>query len=311
MTNNPQPNPSLPLFLDSTMISTFRACPKKFYWQYMLNLKPIGFNIHLTAGGAFAAALDVIRKTQAASSDPLDHDLLFEIGFETFLQNWNGPLDESELPPSAIAKNIHNMLAVLELYLENHHPFYDEVQPYRMPDGSVSSEFSFAIPLPISHPSSDPFIYVGRFDMLGTYTPGGFPCVFDDKTTGSLSSYWTQQWDLRGQFLGYVWACQQMGYPVSHAVVRGTGIMKTDTRFLTIPLSYDKHMIERWFEELCFTLDMMKFYHERSHWPYSFGDACTSYGGCPMKDLCLAKEPSQWFNNYEVRIWNPVSGEDE
>lgn len=305
-------NLNLPTFLDSTMISTFRSCPKKFYWQYMLNLKSLGSNIHLTAGAALASALDAIRQEQAKHSTALPVDHLYEVGFKAFLNDWDGPLDEEEIPPAYQAKNIHNMLAVLEAYINEHHPFYDDVQPYRLPDGSVSSEFSFAIPLPTKHPTTnDPFIYVGRFDMLGVYTPSGAACVFDDKTTGSLSTHWTQQWDLRGQFLGYVWACQQLGYPVSHAVVRGTGIMKTDTRFLTIPLSYDNHMIERWYLELLDTLELMKMMNERNHWPYNFADACTSYGGCPMKDLCLAREPAQWFSNYEVRVWNPVTGEDE
>ncbi len=199
------------------------------------------------------------------------------------------------------------MLYALELYLEQHHPFYDDVQPFKLDNGDVTSEFSFAIPLPINHPNGDPFIYVGRFDMLGHYGPGGFNCIFDDKTTGSLGPWWLTQFDLRGQFIGYVWACQQLGYDVSHAVVRGTGLLKENTNFLTHAIPIESHKIERWYQELLYSLHRLIQMEQEGHWPYDFADACNSYGGCPMKDLCEAKNPESWFSNYEVRIWNPVS----
>jgi hypothetical protein len=283
------------------MLSTFRACPKKFYWQYILHLKPMGFNIHLSAGAAYAAALDAIRKLQGKHDEPLDHETLFLEGFEHFLRSWQGPLDLEEHP-----KNIHNMLNTLELYLQEFHPFYDDVQPFKLDNGNVTSEFSFALPLPIKHPNGDPFIYVGRFDMLAYYKPGGFNCIYDDKTTGSLGPWWLNQFDMRGQFLGYIWACQQLGYDINSAIVRGTGILKTETKFLTHIIQYEQHMIDRWFETLCQSIEQLIHFEERDIWPYNFADSCSSYGGCPMKTLCEAKNPESWYSDYEVRIWNPV-----
>lgn len=302
---NPQPN--LPLYIDSSMLSTFRSCPKKFYWQYMQKLKPMGFSIHLTAGAAYASALDAIRSLQAKSKEPIEAELLMEHALPYFLSSWDGPLNEDEIPSRARAKNIHNMLAVLELYLKEYHPFYDNIQPYIKPDGNAATEFSFAIPLPILHPSGEQFTYVGRFDMLGIARNTNEMVVLDDKTTGGLSSYWLDQWDMRGQFMGYIWACKAMGYPVDKAVVRGTGIQITDTKFVDVDCYYPDHLILRWQNELFDSLELMKMMAERNHWPYSFGDACTSYGGCPMKQLCQAAEPQEWFNNYERNDWSPVS----
>lgn len=295
----------LPLHLDSTMVSTFRSCPRKFEYQYIEHLRPTGVSIHLTAGGAYAAGLDAARKRQAQFPEsPLPHEDVYRAAFTAFLKEWDGPLDVPDNP-----KNIHNMLHALELYLQQFHPFYDEVQPLRFSDGSISSEFSFAIPLDIKHPSGDPFVYVGRFDMLGRHVPSDRLVVLDDKTTGSLSSYWMSQWDMRGQFLGYCWACQKLGYNVTDVIVRGTGIMKTDIRFLPVPVQYSMHKLQRWEQELYYTLEQMIFYEQRNHFPYNFADACTSYGGCPMKQLCEAQHPEEWYGAYEKSIWNPIHGD--
>lgn len=295
----------LPIYLDSTMVSTFRSCGKKFEYQYVENLRAPGTSIHLTAGSAYAAALHAARVRQFQTPDaPVDLEILYAEAFKAFILEYDASLDAPDEP-----KNIHNMLHAVELYLQAHHPFYDEVQPLRFPDGKISSEFSFAIPLDIKHPDGDPFVYVGRFDLLGTHVPSSRMVILDDKTTGSLSSHWMSQWDLRGQFLGYCWACQKHGYNVTDVLVRGTGIMKTDIRFMTIPVQYAMHKIQRWEQELYYTIEQMMFYEQRNHFPFNLADACTSYGGCSMKQLCEAKDPAEWYPAYEHHIWNPIQGE--
>lgn len=296
----------LPLFLDSTMVATFRACPRKFYLTYCHNLKPRGTSIHLAAGAAMAAGLNGARQAQGASLEPLTHEQLLEAAIGPFLAEWGSCPSDPEHP-----KNIHNTFYALELYLERFPPFYDPIQPLRGADGRPTSEFSFAIPLNISHPRGDPFIYVGRFDLLGVYAENNLLVVLDDKTSGSLGSYWLRQWDMRGQFLGYLWALRSLGYDISHVVVRGIGLLKTEILFQTVPLEYPLFLIERWQNELYNTIQLMLHCHAEGHFPYSFGDACSSYGGCPMKDLCMNKDPDQWLNNYEVSVWNPVSSETE
>lgn len=298
-------SPPLPIFLDSTMVSTFRSCPRKFFWQYMHNLKPISSSIHLAAGGAFAAALEAARNLQSLTPEtPTPHELLCEAAMKAFLSSWGECPDDENSP-----KNMHNVFNAVELYLHEFHPFYDEIQPLII-GGKPATEFSFALPLEINHPSGDPFIYVGRFDLLGKYKSNDLLVIMDDKTTGSLGSYWLKQWDMRGQFLGYLWACHKLGYNVNDVVVRGTGLLKTETNFLTIPLHYPLHLIQRWEQELYYTIEQMMFFSSRKHFPYSFGDACAAFGSCPMIDLCRNKTPSDWFSNYKVSIWNPVQHEE-
>lgn len=296
------PTPQLPIYLDSTMVSTFRSCPKKFFWTFVHNLRAPGSSVHLVAGSAFAAGLEAIRNLQALHpEEPLHHEILWLEGVRAALRAVE-PYDEPESP-----KNLHNVLNALEIYLQEYHPFYDEVQPLVI-NGKPTTEFSFSIPLNIKHPrTGDPFLYVGRFDMLGVYRSNNLLCVLDDKTTGSLGSYWLKQWDMRGQFLGYLWACQKLGYDVHNVIVRGTGLLKTETNFLSLPLSYPQHLIERWEAELYNTIELICHYHEKDYYPYNFADACSAFGGCPMQQLCQAQEPENWLNNYKVEVWNPVT----
>ena len=54
--------PILPAYIDSTMMSAFRSCPRKFYNEFILGLRPPGLSIDLHAGSAFAHCLEVVRK---------------------------------------------------------------------------------------------------------------------------------------------------------------------------------------------------------------------------------------------------------
>lgn len=291
----------LPLYLDSTMISTFKSCARKFYWQFILNKVLDGSNIHLTAGGAIAASLDVIRRAQfGVPLIPVDE--LMAIALPTFLSQWGGLVVPDDHP-----KSLHRCLWALEEYLKHYHPKTDDVQPLERSDGTPTSEFTFAIPLPVNHPSGDPFVYCGRFDLLGCIRSADLHVIVDEKTTGSLATSWTRQWDLRGQFLGYTWACQQLGYPVSDCIVRGIGMYKAGPQFLAVPTHYPKHLVDRWYIQLLKTVNTIRDCYEQNEWGYDFADACSSYGGCPYVDLCKHRDPEPWFSNYSERTWSPVA----
>ncbi len=296
--------PELPIYFDSTMNSAFHACPRKFYWNFILNKVPLGESIHLKAGGAYAAALDAMRKHQFASpKEKIPHDDLYRVGTVAFIQSWG-----DYIAPEGHAKSKVNMLGALDDYLERYHPYDDVIQPLILQDGKPATEFSFAIPIPVQHPSGEPFLYCGRFDMLGTYS--GRVTVMDDKTTGYFVQNWEKLWLMRGQFIGYVWACQQLGYATSDCLVRGTAIQKRQNQFLDCPITFPQHIIDRWYIELLTTLRILVQTYELDRWPYDFNEACSSYGGCPYMDLCVVGDASKFMNNYQDRTWSPIKQEE-
>lgn len=305
--------PELPRYIDSTMISAFRSCPQKFYKEFILGLRPAALSIDLHAGAVFASTLEHVYR--AIYTDGLELKAAMLSAYRFFLSEWGDVVPLKNTP-----KTRENVWAAIESYFDTYPPLTDQVQPYIV-NGKPAFEFTFAIPLmpatpdiearngigldgfPL-HPSGDPFIYSGRFDMLGDIY--GRPCVRDEKTTTSIGSNWADQWNLRSQFSGYVWACQQSGLDLDTVVVRGIGILKTMTHQVQAIKQYSAENVARWHEQLRRDLWRLRRMWDEGYWDYNLADACTSYGGCAFRDLCNSPNEANWYGNYTVRRWNPL-----
>lgn len=303
---------SFPAQIDSSTLSSWRACRRKFFWSTISSLYPLGKSVHLIAGGAFAAGVEAARRV--AFRHPRDreptHDDLLEAAFKAFIREWG-----DYVPPEDSPKSFHNVFQALAEYLLRHPPATDEVQPLIRKDGTPAVEFTFGIPLELTHPDTgDPLLFVGRFDLLGTLS--GLNCIVDEKTTTAMGYTWPDQWKLRGQFMGYLWACQQLGYEVNCAVVRGIGILKTQYKFQTHIEQFPQHLIDRWHLMMVHDIaEMVVAYkkHKEGLWnndllfPYNFADSCSAYGGCAFATLCLAKDPEPYMSNYAHYRWDPLA----
>ena len=242
------PNLALPLYVDSSMLTTWRSCRRKHFWSTLNALYPSGRSVHLIAGGAIAAGCEAARRWVFAQPDPLacGHNETLEAAYPAFTHAWG-----DYVPPDnpRNAKTFVNTWEALANYLEEYPPARDPVQPLRRADASPATEYRFSIPLPILHPSGDPMLFVGRFDLVGMYQITGMPpipVVLDEKTTSAFTMGWADSWDLRGQFMGYIWALRQQGMNISHAVVRGIAIQKTQFDTRSALVQYPNHMIARW-----------------------------------------------------------------
>lgn len=298
--------PELPEYLDSTMRSAFVSCPMKFYNEFVLRLAPAEKSIHLVAGGAIASALEAARNAYYAEGKSLT-----EARYAAFAAHQRGWEDWPIDGDYSNAKNPINTWASLDDPTDGYFTRYpldrDHIKPAHHENGRPAIEFSFAVPLPVEHPvTGHPFLYCGRFDMLGE--TAGACWVVDEKTTGrSFPANWVDQWKLRGQFLGYTWAARQHGYNCQGAIVRGILIQKTQIKHLeTPPMSIPEWMIVKWYQQLVADTKRLVECWNTGHWDQSFGDACSSYNGCPYVELCTAREPEMWYGDFADRNWNPL-----
>lgn len=319
----------LPRNVDSTMISCFRSCPQKFYREFILGLRPSAVSIDLHAGGCFAAGLETFYEAIHLGGKTVEQALM--IAHRRFLAEWGD---------FVIIKNTlktrENVWAAIEDYIATYPPLTDKVQPYVL-NGKPTMEFTFAIPLlPIEeakpeqldanskytnfdptwysndnyrpfplHPvTNEPFLYSGRFDMLGEL--GKRPVWRDEKTTTSIGITWASQWDLRSQFSGYTWALQQHGLDTDTGVVRGIGILKTKFHQIEAIKQYSKHNIARWHEQLRRDLWRLVRMWNEGYWDYNLAESCSAYGGCAFRDLCNSPDETRWYDQYTVRRWNPL-----
>ena len=296
--------PPFPSVIDSSMMSSFRSCPRRFELEYLHHYKPVTPSVHLHAGGAYARGLEVARK--AFYEEGKDPQTALAAGLKALLEFYG----DFECPADS-AKSLERMLGAFEFTFDQYPLGEDAATPIHLPSGGRGIEFSFAEPLDILHPvTGDPLIYCGRFDMLVDYAGGQFG--EDDKTTSSLGPSWARQWDLRSQLTAYTWGAQQAGIHIQGFLVRGISILKTkyDTQqALTYRPAW---MVERWYEQTLLDIKRIIQMWEAGKFDYNLDESCNQYGGCIFKQPCLSLDPSPWLeNNFIRRKWNPLTRVEE
>lgn len=293
---------SLPQHIDSTMLSAFRSCPRKFFWSHIRGLHPRSRSADLHAGSCFASGLESFYT--ALLKDGLTVEDSKKRMFGTFTREWG-----DYVAPDKNPKSQDNMWAALDSYISNYPPTIDRFQFLQNPDGSPTAEFSFAIPLDFDgwplHPSGEPFFYVGRTDGLGTYD--GKLCFKDEKTTKGIGNSWASQWALRGQFIGYTWAGRMSGLEIDSVLVRGVGILMREIKQIEILKTYSQTLRDRWMLQLRHDLHRLVKAWDEAYFDMNFADACSSYNGCAYVPLCESPNPEAWTDNYAVRHWNPLA----
>lgn len=285
-----------PDLIDSTMLVAFRSCPQKFALAHCHGLTPDGTSVDLHFGGAIAAGMEVARK--AYFTEGLDPRASEAAGVNAALTFWG-----DFIPPERHAKNWGSLMEALTGYFAQYPLDKDQVRPMN----KESIEYTFAIPLSeCSRPDNgDPIIYAGRFDLLGELD--GMPCIVDEKTTGrSFTSSWSQGWNLRNQFLMYVWACQQHGINLDKVLIRGISVLKTKIDFTQAIVTIPPYLVDRAYQQVVHDLHRMSQAWKDAYFDYNFGDTCTSYGACTFVPVCSAANPSEWFSMYKHRKWSPL-----
>jgi hypothetical protein len=297
----PQFRPLFPHTIDSTILSTFRSCPNKFFRQYVEHWKAQQQSVHLVAGGAFAAAIESARNSfYVEGRSASDAEAAGLSALIAHYGDFNCPDDS--------AKSLERMCGAFEFYLFNYPLGADGANPITLPSGRRGIEFSFAEPLETRHPvTGDPILYTGRSDMIAErYGTGVW--IYDEKTTSALGATWGRQWEMRSQFTGYAWAARKQGIRTAGTIVRGVSILKTKYDTLEVPTYRSDYEIDRWENQVNRDLQRMIRCWEDGYWDYSLDGACSDYGGCSFIPVCKASNPDEWLPaKFVQRVWDPLA----
>lgn len=297
--------PLFPPVWDSTMVAALRACPRKMELQYVNHWKPKTESVHLVAGKAFAAGIEAARIAHYINGTPPEEASAY--GIQALMRGYG-----NFQPPehgSGAAKTLERMCGALEFYFSRYPLGADGATPIFHGEHR-GIEFGFSVPLPIDHPTlKQPLIYVGRTDMTA-HAYGGI-MVYDEKTTTSLGESWGRQWDLRSQFTGYVWGHRHYGIKATGVVVRGISILKTKYDTQQVITYRPQWQLDRWeYQTLRDIRNAIRMWEE-GYWDYNLDNACTDYGGCPLKDVCLSPAPDDWLPmRFERKVWDPIGREE-
>lgn len=298
--NLPLERPMFPNTVDSTILSAWRSCRQKAFLQYVEHWKPIAQSVHLVAGGAFASGIEAARNVfYVESGSPADAEAA---GLTALIKHYG----DFECPAES-AKSLERMCGALEFYFDAYPLGGDGANPITLASGRRGIEFSFAEPLPVLHPvTGDPILYTGRSDMIAERAGGVY--VYDEKTTSALGGSWARQWEMRGQFTGYMWAAREQGIKTAGAIVRGVSILKTKYDTLEVPTYRSDYEIDLWHRQTVRDVEAMIQCWKEGYWDYALDGGCTEYGGCSFVRVCKSAEPESWLPVYfERRVWDPLA----
>ena len=317
----------LPEVFDATLLACWLSCQQKARNEFFLGHRPESLSVDLHAGGCLAEAIETVSRCVWDKDMTLDDALI--VGQGNFARKW-GTFQIPEWKKTN--KTYDRTWAAIEAYFEKWPPRSDYIQPYQDKNGKRTYEYTFAIPLepccdpevpgkgmPViydpsyygslfpTHPvTGGPFIWGGRFDLLGYNVNTGRPIVRDEKSAKGIGDKWAQQWDLRGQFIGYVWACQQCGIDLEEVCVRGIAILMNEIKLPEIVKTYDRFLIAAWYENLRKQMWKIRRAFDLNEFEFNFAEACTAYGNCIFMNSCHSKTPDAWLSEFPIRRWNPL-----
>lgn len=314
--------PQFPTILDATALSSFKLCPRKFFWDTLYQQVNAEANPHFNAGGAYALGHDVFRKLYYGKGVPFVEALL--AGAKALIKEYGMYEPPADGKPSESAKTWDRTLVAYLEYYAHFHPTKDYIVFAQAPDPTdgvtTMSEFSFAAPFyDLKNPQTgDPILYGGKFDGIvhhsaqqkwdGNYDKWKDRPLwgYDDKTTYAMGAGWAEKWKMRSQFLGYTWGAGHHGYNLQGFVVRGCAIQKTQIKHLSVPQMFPQWKLDEWVETTYDTIQRVISLWENEAWTKDFDGACEMYGGCPLLKLCDSPNPATWLNHYKRRTWSPI-----
>jgi hypothetical protein len=288
------------------MRASWSACQTKFRNSYLHKKAAHSESVHLVFGGAYASGLEAMRRSFYGEGVTLLQAR--ERGQKALLHHWLATGFPAS--PENTPKTLANCVKAFDSYLDYFNPSTDYIRPMVYGDSCEPAvEFTFALPIPgVYHPqTNEPLLYSGRFDMLAQANAGDALFVVDDKTAGQLGKSLTNSMRLKAQFTGYVWACQQYGYPVTGVIIRATQALKTKIEHAELVEQRPSFMVERWLGQL--QSDARGMIEAWQNWTFShsFDEACGSYGGCEFQDCCTAfNEEEVLLAMYKNRDWDPL-----
>lgn len=289
---------------DSTSLSYYQLCPRKFFYRFELRLVAKGFEAPpLTMGKGIHTFIEIYTETKDIKSAA--------IAFKKDIEN-----PKSKIGGEGIKNyNTKTGLTALAHYIEH---YADDPYPPKVVNGKKLLEVGFAIDLGSG-------ILWGRIDRIGTDTTSKDPnayIVLDHKhTTQSISEYKQSKYVMSPQITNYMLACREMfGYSPSHGIIDIIRISEGNIheRFARVYIERTELDLDTAKEELRFTFAVIQQAREYGicGFPKNAPEACLNWGRkCEYYALCFGHTDdlvTLLEYGYEETTWDPfkvVDGE--
>src|SRR5215510_15202511 len=189
--------------IDSSKLSTFMECPRKFFYEYVLGWRSSYPNNHLVFGVAWHLAVEHFLLNNYS-------DASLQEGIEMFYLRYRQELD-AKSDEGFVPKDPRRGIEALQVY---HERFKDDVHKYDI----LYTELGGSVLL-----ADDSVIYF-KLDALLRERHSKKVIILDHKSSQRHMNYWSQSWNLSTQMLTYLHAAKCMygtKAVVDHVRIRG------------------------------------------------------------------------------------------
>ncbi len=300
--------PKRPEVIDASMLSTFMACPSKFYLQYILGLRPARKDPIKDAPLAWGLCW---HETMFAFMEASGQDV------ETRVVAGLQALDK-HYPPyltTETSKRGQSKQRMIEIFFEYVEKWIRKEAEYEV----LRNEQYFDV-----YDEDVDLRWCGRIDSIRRIIRNGKVRVWDYKTTGAMGDTYFDQFEISFQFPGYVWSARKLmpGDDVLEITVDVLYTITKKNEFFQRTFRYDEFRLAEWERNVKMIVDRMndildRYLHQPEMWHKNWGE-CNKYGRC-MLFSTHALNPRgngrllDFRDNYRIERWDPAAhaGEDD
>jgi hypothetical protein len=283
------------LMIDSQLLNIFQECPAKFYYNFILNVRPLFKPEAFDKGDLLHHMLKFhykqIKHNQLCQANNLSADGVKIIPYNEITKTCIKKAEKHLLKLDLDVGLGQEIIKVYEQYAEYYKNESWQILEVEKPFAKV-----------IFEDETLKIVYVGIIDLL-THV-----AIVDHKS----SSRRGQTSGLSNQFMGYAWA-----FNLHNVVINKVGLQKTlkpEEKFERPTKSYPAAIIEEWKNNTINVAKTMFVYinnipdmmNKRNY------TSCDKYSGCIFQEVCETTPEAREFKisqKYQIgESWRPVKG---
>jgi hypothetical protein len=285
---------------DSTSLTTFKECPRKYYYSIVQGYATREQSVHRTFGIYLHEAYEHYHRLRAPylTNDAAPHgheEAVRRVVKEMMVKTAPWKSDDK-------IKNRRNLIRTIIWYLEEFKD--DPAKTVILSNGRPAVELSFRFEIP----DAPDFLYCGHMDRIAEF--GGDRFVFDYKSTKrALYTEYFAQFTPHNQMTGYTLGGKiTFKEPVAGVIIDAAQVGVTFSRFSRGSAPRDDETLAEWLSQTAYWVKLAATYASENFWPLN-ESSCDKYFGCPFRPVC-SKSPRQrdiWLKaDYVHRLWDPL-----
>lgn len=290
---------------DSTSLGNLKTCPRKYYYQHVLNYIPRGESVHLIFGQIFHTAIETYDKAKAKGAD---HEESVQASVMSIIQT--GVRDsEGKWAPWNFDDPNKNRSTLIRSVVWYFDKFKDDpAKTIILDNGKPAVELSFRFGIQKEAPDGQEYLLCGHLDRVVEF--GSEVFVMDHKTTkGALTSHYFDQFSPNNQMSLYTLAGNVISLRAAKGVIiDAVQLLVGGSRFARNFANRTKGQLDEWLNGTMRWIGLAEKFAQEQYWPMN-DTACDKFGGCPFRGICAADPKVRKLyldSDFDKRVWDPL-----